>query len=49
VPYWKLPALRKLVPGEKLVTLTSLIKFYRACPATPSGHPQRSMSDRKVA
>jgi fatty acid desaturase len=49
VPYWKLPALRRLVPGEPLVTLSSLIKFYRACPATPSGHPQRMMSDRKVA
>jgi hypothetical protein len=33
----ELPALRRLVPGEPLVTLSSLIGFYGACPATPSG------------
>jgi hypothetical protein len=45
VPYWKLPALRRLVPGEKLVTLPSLVRFYAACPAAPSGHPQRGQFD----
>jgi fatty acid desaturase len=49
VPYWKLPELRQLVPGQPLVTLAALIKFYKACPATPSGHPQRRLSERKVA
>jgi hypothetical protein len=44
VPYWKLPALRKLVPGTPLVTLPALVKFYKACPATPSGQPQRMVS-----
>jgi fatty acid desaturase len=49
VPYWKLPALRRLVPGETLVTLPSLIRFYRACPATPSGHPRRESSGHDAA
>jgi hypothetical protein len=40
----ELPELRRLVPGEPLVTLSSLIKFYRACPAAPSGHPPRAVS-----
>jgi hypothetical protein len=44
VPYWKLPALRKLVPGTPLVTLPALVKFYNPCPATPSGQPQRMVS-----
>ena len=34
MPYWKLPALRKLVPGEQLVTLLSLIRFYCAIRAS---------------
>ena len=44
VPYWNLPELRRLVPDQPLVTLSSLIKFYRTCPAAPSGHPRRAVS-----
>ena len=49
VPYWKLPELRRLIPDQPLVTLPSLIKFYKACPATLSGHPHRMTPERSVA
>ena len=46
VPYWRLPELRRLIPDQPLLTLSSLIKFYRSCPAAPSGHPQRQRGIR---
>lgn len=39
VPYSNLPAIRKLLPDEPLISLMDLVRFYRDSPGHPAGHP----------
>ncbi|HEX5717824.1 MAG TPA: fatty acid desaturase [Thermoanaerobaculia bacterium] len=39
VPYWNLPALRKLTPGEPVVRLGELFRYYERCARIASGAP----------